>query len=120
MPRPVLIEVLGGRDRADQRLRLGVDWALNVRQLPLRTVVAQRGGAGDPTPGSLPAHAVGGQGGARWPAAVSPAFEFSAGEFLALLNTLAAESPREHRVEPPRYDLREQEGVINVSQSVPG
>jgi len=118
MPRQVLIEVLVAEIALTNDLRLGVDWALKSGSFRFGQSSLNTGGAGDPTPGSFPLTPSVGKlvplaGGGL------TAFVFSAGEFLALLNTLAAEN-RVNIVSNPHVMTSEnKKAVINVSQSVP-
>jgi len=118
MPRQVLIEVLVAEIALTNDLRLGVDWALKSGSFRFGQSSLNAGGSGDPTPPSFPLTPTVGKlvplaGGGL------TAFVFSAGEFLALLNTLAAEN-RVNIVSNPHVMTSEnKKAVINVSQSVP-
>ena len=99
----------GGRDRADQRSAARRGLGAEVGKLPVRAVVAQRRRLGRSHPRLLSAHPDGGQ------ARPSGRGRSHGLRVLRRRVSRAAEypgrrEPREHRVEPPRDDLGEQEG----------
>ena len=118
MPRQVLIEVLVAEIALTNDLRLGVDWALKSGSFRFGQSSLNSGAQGDTTP---PSFSLTPSVGRLVPLAGGglTAFVFSAGEFLALLNTLAAEN-RVNIVSNPHVMTSEnKKAVINVSQSVP-
>ena len=112
MPRQVLIEVLVAEIVLTDSTSLGLDWAIRNGRFNFANLAA----GGPPSPlGGLPINSA-----VQVP--LSPgltAFTFAANEFLAILNTLAAESRVNILSNPHVLTSENKKAVINVSQSVP-
>jgi general secretion pathway protein D len=112
MPRQVLIEVLVAEISLTDDSKLGMDWAVRSGKF----VVANNSSSGAssldrvlPVPSSLTLPTTGGL----------TAFTFAAGEFLALLNALAAEGRVNVLSSPHVLTSENKKAVINVSDSIP-
>jgi general secretion pathway protein D len=119
MPRQVLIEVLVAEISLTDDTRLGIDWAVKAGRFTLaqQSVVIPTQGTPAITPLSrdLPINS----------ALALPlgsgltAFTFASNQFMAILNTLAAESRLNVLSNPHVMTSENKKAVINVSQSVP-
>jgi general secretion pathway protein D len=114
MPRQVLIEVLVAEITLSDDFRFGVDWALRT---PIRA--AQQSINPDtptitsPSTNLPPAVAL------ALPAAGLTGFAFAAGEFFAMLNTLASDNRVNVLSSPHVMTTENKKAVINVSDSIP-
>jgi general secretion pathway protein D len=119
MPRQVLIEVLVAEISLSDDTRLGIDWAVKSGKFSLaqQSVVIPASGSPSITPLST-----------ALPIASSlalplgsglTAFTFASNQFMAILNTLAAESRLNVLSNPHVMTSENKKAVINVSQSVP-
>jgi general secretion pathway protein D len=119
MPRQVLIEVLVAEISLSDDTRLGIDWAVRSGKFSLaqQSVVIPASGSPSVTPLST-----------TLPIASSlalplgsglTAFTFASSQFMAILNTLAAESRLNVLSNPHVMTSENKKAVINVSQSVP-
>ncbi len=113
MPRQVLIEVLVTEVTLTNDLRLGLDWAIRSGKFQISSTTSRSPRLvrflylrGDDL---LPAVGTGGL----------TALAFSAGEFAALLNALAAQNLLNTLSNPHVLTSENKKAVINVSQSVP-
>ena len=119
MPRQVLIEVLVAEISLTDDTRLGIDWAVKAGRFSLaqQSVVVPTQGAPSITPLDR-----------ALPIATSllmplgsglTAFTFASNQFMAILNTLAAENRLNVLSSPHVMTSENKKAVINVSQSVP-
>jgi len=112
MPRQVLIEVLVAEIVLNDSTSLGLDWAIRNGRFNFANLAA----GGPPVPlGGLPINSA-----VQVP--LTPgltAFTFAANEFLAILNSLAAESRVNVLSNPHILTSENKKAVINVSESVP-
>ena len=119
MPRQVLIEVLVAEISLSDDTRLGIDWAVKSGKFSLaqQSVVIPSSGSPSINPLST-----------TLPIASSlalplgsglTAFTFASNQFMAILNTLAAESRLNVLSNPHVMTSENKKAVINVSQSVP-
>jgi general secretion pathway protein D len=116
MPRQVLIEVLVAEITLKDDLRLGIDWAMRTGRFDV--AVANAGPTAIPTststlsiPAGVPVVGPISQG--------LTAFRMDAGQFLAILNTLASENRVNIVSNPHILTSENKKAVINVSRSVP-
>jgi general secretion pathway protein D len=119
MPRQVLIEVLVAEISLTDDTRLGIDWAVKSGKWNIanQSVVIPSSGSPSITPLSrtLPIAS----------SLVMPlgsgltAFTFASDQFMAILNTLAAENRLNVLSNPHVMTSENKKAVINVSQSVP-
>jgi general secretion pathway protein D len=112
MPRQVLIEVLVAEISLTDDTRFGVDWAVRSGKFLTGSANISQGVT---VPLNLPVDAALGiplTGGLT-------AFAFSAGEFVALLNALAAENRINVLSSPHVLTSENKKAVINVSDSIP-
>jgi general secretion pathway protein D len=113
MPRQVLIEVLVTEVTLTNDLRLGLDWAIRSGKFQISSTTGRSADLSDffitGATELLPAVGTGGL----------TALAFSAGEFAALLNALAAQNLLNTLSNPHVLTSENKKAVINVSQSVP-
>jgi general secretion pathway protein D len=112
MPRQVLIEVLVAEISLTDDTRLGMDWAVRSGKFILANNTLTQAGSIDksiPVPNPLTLASGGGL----------TAFTFAAGEFLALINALAAEGRVNVLSSPHVLTSENKKAVINVSDSIP-
>jgi general secretion pathway protein D len=114
MPRQVLIEVLVAEITLTDDFRFGVDWALRT---PIRA--AQQSINPDTPTITSPSTSLPPAVALALPAAGLTAMAFQAGEFFAMLNTLAANNRVNVLSSPHVMTTENKKAVINVSDSIP-
>src|SRR5262249_14997739 len=112
MPRQVLIEVLVAEISLTDDMRFGIDWAVRSGKF----LIASPNVSGS---GSLPFDLGVAKSLALPLTGGLTAFTASSGEFLALLNTLAAENRINVLSSPHVLTSENKKAIINVSDSIP-
>jgi general secretion pathway protein D len=114
MPRQVLIEVLVAEITLSDDFRFGVDWALRT---PIRA--AQQSLNPDTPTITSPSTIIPPAAALALPGGGLTALAFQAGEFFAMLNTLAADNRVNVLSSPHVMTTENKKAVINVSDSIP-
>jgi general secretion pathway protein D len=114
MPRQVLIEVLVAEITLTNEFRFGVDWALRT---PIRA--AQQSINPDTPTITSPSTSIPPAVALALPSGGLTGFAFAAGEFFAMLNTLAQDNRVNVLSSPHVMTTENKKAVINVSDSIP-